>query len=210
MEIVLDGQFPDTFPIDRVVDTFSRSDGPVGSTEIGKVPWQLEASANVSDWRAEVRSNALSVFRASAAPASQRGYATVNTGKSDGTVSGRIVVAPGGIESQSAIMVFRYVNPDNHLMVLVPSGGNMWALYKRVNGNGTLIATGEVIAIAGQTLDVSMAGTGIVIRADGVPAVRRVDVPEFANATRHGFGSYVAAAGTGGAVRFDDFKHIGG
>lgn len=212
MELTLDTAFTGTFPFDRVKDTFTRADAnTAGVTELAGIPWDVDATAEPNLWRAGIRSNQLSVYRDTGVVGDpQNGFATVNTGKSDGTVSGRIVAAPDGIAAQRAFFVFRYVNPNNYLTLLVPTGDTKWALYKRVNGTGTRIADGEVVAQQGQTLRVTMNGTGVVVYADEVVAVRRVDVPEFANATRHGFGVRASTGGTLQASRFDDFDHIGG
>ena len=212
MEIILNTTFTQPgLPVDVIADTFIRADSSSpGVTERGAIPWVVEATANVAAWEAAIVSNQLSVRRTSAATATERAFATVDSGRANGSVEMKINVMPGGAATQSAFLVARYVNPLNHLMVM-PTSAGVWALYKRENGVGTMISAGDQItAVQGQVVSVALNGTGVVVYVNGVPAVRRVDVPEFVNATRFGAGVAANSGQTVGATRFDDFQHIGG
>lgn len=126
----------------------------------------------------------------------------VESGASDVTVSVDVAVFDTDPVSIGPGIVFRAVDASNYLLFCAETAGR-WALYKRVNGNHTEIASMSETPVAGK-YEVTCSGSTITCKVGGVTKITATDTTH-QTATRHGIRDYKNST-TASANRFDNFK----
>ncbi|SHE68639.1 Fibronectin type III domain-containing protein [Kaistia soli DSM 19436] len=175
--------------VDYASDTFTRSDGAVGSTEVGSYAWTL--AQGTGDW--VIASNQL---KANSVPSLNANDLYISDGQADGTLKMKVV----NPTLNNHGMVFRATGTGNvNGYILWASNGTL-TLSKRTAANSyTALATGGAVAVNDQW-ELILSGSSIKVRVNGLQVISITDASY--SGTRHGF--WVNAGFT--AV-FDNFVH---
>lgn len=166
-------------------DNFTRANGAIGNTEIGKQPWRIDQVNGTGVWN-------ISTNRIAATANGAETYVTADAMHSDGLITATMVnIVDGGV-------LFRYWDTNNFWMVWATGGS--YRLMKKDNGTYTQV---------GGTYGPTTAGDVITIQADGdainfyINGAWKYGVNDgwLAWATRSGFRAANAAA------IYDTFSH---
>ena len=174
-------------------DTFTRANSStIGTTETGGLTW---ATSGTGTW--DIISNKLRCTTPNTATGAQ---CVVNSGSSDGTFSlvlSSFTMALAGFTLRCA------VDNTSAAYVAFCNFSGKFELMRRAPGGGfTTIATSTGDIVAGDTLSVTLAGSSITGKINGVTAWS-VTNTAVTTGTRHGFFVYGSGSDT---AQFDDFS----
>lgn len=113
------------------------------------------------------------------------------------------VTYKGGGANSDILIPFRIAasGPTSNYLVLTVASGK-WTLRKVVAGVTTMLVATPVAAVAGQIIEIRLAGASIKVYVDGVLAGSTTET-DLQTETRHGIGS-IAASSAAPVVLWDD------
>lgn len=176
-----------------VTDSFTRANSTtIGTTETGGLTW---ATSGTGTW--DIVSNKLRCTSPNTSTGSQ---CVVNTGSADGTFSTVLSSFSGAL---AGFTLRCAVDNTSAAYVAFRNFAGKFELMSRAAGGGfTTIATSSGDVVAGDTLSVTLSGSSIIGKINGVTAWSATNTTVTAG-TRHGY--FVYGSGTDTA-QFDDFS----
>lgn len=187
----LSASLTQAMPTIYAADTYSGTNGAVTSSETGAKAYTQYATAG-GTWSRTNGSLAADKLAVATSP-----MFAANTGQADGTFSLRFITV------NNSGMLFRFQDTGNYWMIAVNAG--VYKLYKNVAGTFTVVGTSTVAPVAGDIVSVTLAGSSITGKINGVAVAALTTTDTFLQ-TATNYGAWVGGSAAQTAL-FDNFDH---